>query len=250
MTLKTEREKYTGREASEYESRRKNAPPWQQEQDAVSLLVKNGPVLDVPIGTGRYLPIYQAKGLAYVGCDISADMIEQALRRDPALAFKEGDILNLPFADKAFATAVCTRLLNWLAPDEMQKAVRELHRVAHTVVLSIRVGEGAQRQKTYTHKAGDLLDALDGAWITDELLLRDEGPAATTTWCAASGPSGGTYRPSLLTSRQACRCLRMSGPSATAWHSETSPTGQCAVSTGLGKRSAGKWTRWRYWSLA
>lgn len=178
MTLKTEREKYTGTQASQYDARRQHLPPWQQEQDAVQQLVEHGPVLDVPIGTGRYLPIYQAKGLDYVGCDISADMIHQAEKRyDQNLKFKLGDITQLPFNSKEFATAVCTRLLNWLNPSEMQKAVRELRRVAHTVVLSIRVGEGEQQLKTYTHKAGDLLDALDGYWITDDIHLRDEGPA-------------------------------------------------------------------------
>lgn len=177
MSLQQEREKYTGAEAEQYEARRAHQPHWQAEQYAVDALVEQGPVLDVPIGTGRYIPIYQKKGLQYTGCDISADMIGQALKRDAHMPHKIGSILSLPFAAGEFETAVCTRLLNWLAPDDMQKAVRELQRVARTVVLSIRVGEGAQCQKTYTHRAGQLLDALNGTWVNREIHLRDEGPA-------------------------------------------------------------------------
>lgn len=177
--LKNEREKYTGTEAEQYESRRAHQPHWKAEQYAVDALVERGPVLDVPIGTGRYLPIYQRKGLRYTGCDVSADMIHQALQRDPHMPHKIGSILRLPFNDGEFAAAVCTRLLNWFEPAHMQAALRELQRVAQEVVFSIRVGEGAQCQKTYTHRAGDVLDALDGAWVAREIFLRDEGPAGT-----------------------------------------------------------------------
>ena len=49
---------YTGTEASQYEAKRAHKDVWQAEQALIAEMVNAGPVLDVPIGTGRYLPIY------------------------------------------------------------------------------------------------------------------------------------------------------------------------------------------------
>ena len=165
---------YYGDKAANYEADRQDKDVWKAEQRAIKALVNAGPVLDVPIGTGRYLPIYESKGIWPHGLDVSIDMIKQAQKKRPRLDYKIGSILDIPHPDAAFKTAVCTRLLNWLSPDDMKTAVGELLRVAPEVVLSIRLGEPEQKKATITHGWADFLDALDGAWIHKSIQLRDE----------------------------------------------------------------------------
>lgn len=165
---------YRGHVARTYEARRAHKPPWAAEQAAVAELVRRGPVLDVPIGTGRYLDTYREKGLAVVGCDVSPDMLALARQRRPALAACLGSILELPIRTASVGTAVCTRLLNWLRPPAMRRAVAELGRVAAEWVCSIRLG--VEREwGTYTHSRAGLFQACQG-WLMDaERLLQPEG---------------------------------------------------------------------------
>jgi ubiquinone/menaquinone biosynthesis C-methylase UbiE len=176
--MKEIRERYTGSEASRYEEKRNKSQVWKAEQAAIEKLVERGPVLDVPIGTGRYLPIYERKGIWPHGLDVSLDMIAEARKKRPNLEYKQGSILDIPHADQSFGTAVCTRLLNWLEPAEMQRAIAELFRVAHDVVFSIRIGKEVQHT-TITHDERKLIDALSdaGAWVVERLHLRDEKDA-------------------------------------------------------------------------
>lgn len=167
-------DKYYGAVAENYEAERNQSAHWQAEQNAVSKLVTCGPVLDIPIGTGRYLPIYEAKGLWPHAVDVSIDMIQQAQKKRPRLDYKIGSITAIPHPDRSFKTAVCTRLLNWLSQDDMQVGVTELHRVADNVVFSIRLGDH-QQYATVTHDEDAMLDALCGAWIAEKIQIRDEG---------------------------------------------------------------------------
>ena len=167
---------YTGKAASEYEAKRQSKDVWAAEQALITEMVNAGPVLDVPIGTGRYLPIYEAKGIWPWGLDVSEDMIAEAIKKRPRLDYKVGSILEIPWPDQHFALCVCTRLLNWLSPSDMQAAVRELLRVAPESVVSIRLGEPEQKKATITHGWDDFLDALQGAWIAEQRQVKDEAP--------------------------------------------------------------------------
>lgn len=157
---------YYGKHATGYEAKRKNSGIWAAENAAVDALLERGPVLDVPIGTGRYIPIYQSKGLDFVGMDISPDMISEAKKRADFEAHI-GSVTDLPFERRQFASVVCTRLMNWLCQSDMRKAVSELHRAAGEVIVGIRFGPGPQRM--YDHSKSSFLDALGGAWLTDSI---------------------------------------------------------------------------------
>ena len=167
---------YTGTAASEYEAKRQGKDVWAAEQSLIAEMVDKGPVLDVPIGTGRYLPIYEAKGIWPWGLDVSEDMIAEALKKRPKLDYQIGSILDIPWPDQHFALCVCTRLLNWLSPKDMQRAVRELLRVAPESIVSIRLGKSEQKKATITHGWDDFLDALAGAWIAEQRQVKDETP--------------------------------------------------------------------------
>jgi len=162
---------YYGNHAARYESMRTKNPLWQKENEAVASLVQRGPVLDVPIGTGRYIPIYQEKGLAFTGMDISPDMIAEASKR-AKFPYKISSITSIPFDNHQFGTVVCTRMMNWLDCADMQKAVSELRRVADESIVGVRFGKGPRRM--FDHSRSEFLDALGGDWITDEVLLGDK----------------------------------------------------------------------------
>ena len=155
---------YYGEHATGYEERRSKSSLWRREDIAVSKLLVNGPVLDAPIGTGRYIPLYKEKGLEFTGFDASKDMISVALRRAD-FDYEIGDITELPFADSQFGTAICSRLLNWLSPERMSKAVRELRRVSAEQILGIRFGNGTSRM--VQHSEDGFLGSLEGGWADE-----------------------------------------------------------------------------------
>ena len=69
----------------------------------------HGKMLEVPVGTGVLtMPIYQALPDANITClDYSSEMMESAQHRAANIGisnihFKQGDVGNLPFADKSF----------------------------------------------------------------------------------------------------------------------------------------------------
>lgn len=160
-------DRYYGSTARDYEKKRSIKPDWQREQNAVSKMVTSGPVLDVPVGTGRYLQIYKDKGFKFQGIDASHEMIAQAHLKHADLIAKRGCITDLPFKGRQFGTVVCSRLLNWLYPVDMAKAVQEMRRVGKQIVTSIRLGEKGHHegQANYTHSRQDFYAAIDGLFI-------------------------------------------------------------------------------------
>jgi len=164
-------DRYRGAVPATYEATRRHKPEWPLEQAAIAAMVTDGPVLDVPLGTGRFVEIYKAKGLRHAGLDISPEMIAQARSGHPDLEARIGSIFALPFAEGEFVTAVCSRLLNWFEPDDMARAVAELRRVARCLVVSIRTGTEGMAGN-YTHNLARFYAAIDGLHIAERRLIR------------------------------------------------------------------------------
>jgi len=157
-------DKYYGKEASGYDAAREHSKRWEMEDRAVSMMVDAGPVLDVPLGTGRFIPIYRRKSLTFTGLDVSADMRAVARQKYGSIDAHLGSVLEIPFPDKSFGTAVCTRLMDWLCPDEMEKAFAELRRVSDAIIVTLRHGhEGISIN--YTHSLSRFYAAIDGLFI-------------------------------------------------------------------------------------
>lgn len=89
-----------------------------------------GETLEVAIGTGLNVPLYDAS-LRLTGIDLSPEMIEIAGRRamgsERSVDLREADAHVLPFADASFDTVVCTYSLCNI-PDP-HRAVGEMKRV-------------------------------------------------------------------------------------------------------------------------
>jgi ubiquinone/menaquinone biosynthesis C-methylase UbiE len=161
---------YYGDTAVNYDAERSAKPGWLLEQRAISDFVKEGPVLDVPCGTGRFFDIYQRKRLDYIGIDLSPDMIQQAMRNHPTASVMTGSVFKLPFADRAMQTVVCMRLLVWLDEAAMTTAVAELRRVTNrTLVINIRIGKAGVRCKrgSITHSMLAFAGALSGMKVEE-----------------------------------------------------------------------------------
>jgi len=159
-------DKYYGSAAKRYDADRCHTLRWAREQLSVHDFVTDGPVLDVPVGTGRYVGILREKGLDVVGVDVSDDMLSEARARYPDLDARRGSVFDLPFEDGAFGTVICSRLLDWLSPTEMVRAVTELRRVARCLVVTIRHGS-PRVDVNYTHDISRFYAVLEGLHIAD-----------------------------------------------------------------------------------
>jgi len=131
--------RYRGKGARNYEKKRTGKNKWILENQGVDELFPFGctNVLDVPIGTGRFYPSYERRGLQITGVDTSPDMLTEANKKGP-MTLIQGDIRNMPFQDKQFDVAVCVRLFAWFEPSEVQAALREMARVARILIVNIR----------------------------------------------------------------------------------------------------------------
>lgn len=157
---------YYGPVADSYDASREVKAKWKEELAAVERFVVDGPVLDVPFGTGRFVPIYRAKGLGFKGVDISGDMLAIARAKFPGVDARLGSAFDLRFGEGEFATAVCVRFLEWLPLERAKILLDQLRRVADTLVVTITHGiEG--KPEAYTYDFGKFLTAIDGLLIED-----------------------------------------------------------------------------------
>lgn len=134
---------YSGAIASKYESDRLAEPLWAAEQEYVkqwvSTLPPNTSVIDVPVGTGRFLAMYAERRLRVLGVDVSSDMIAEArgkaseCRSDCELLVGDAEALGLP--DKSFDYVLCWRLAHLLPPPVLGKVLREFSRVSRNGVV-------------------------------------------------------------------------------------------------------------------
>jgi ubiquinone/menaquinone biosynthesis C-methylase UbiE len=140
--------RYTGGIASSYEAMRTGSSDWPKEQAVVERFLRTLPagssIIDVPVGTGRFLEFYKAFGLKPTGLDISADMLASAKVKADALALDidlaKADIRHLAFADRSIDTVLCVRFVNWIDFSGFEAVMAELARVArNTIIVSVRV---------------------------------------------------------------------------------------------------------------
>ena len=113
--------KYEGKIAEEYDRQRRNNKAYQWQQQIVeAILLKHKPprILDAPIGTGRFLPVYRQFPCVVLGLDISLDMIHQAKHKktpdNVILLF--GDIFDIGWPE----FVVCTRFFGHLNNSKKQ----------------------------------------------------------------------------------------------------------------------------------
>ncbi len=108
--------------------------------DLLGRLGVGGPVLDVPCGTGRFIPVWAARGCEVVAGDVSAEMLALARRTavetGAACRWLALDARRLPLPDGVVDLALAMRLLHRVRdPAERVGVLRELGRVSRRWVL-------------------------------------------------------------------------------------------------------------------
>ncbi len=140
---------YQAGAAEQYDETRKGRNIFNWEERIVGeLLADTAPgsrVLDVPVGTGRFIPSYIRLGLTVVGLDASADMLTEASRTfeaSAAVSLVEGSATDIPFADGHFDALVSFRFLpGKLTLRKTRRALEEYARVTRgTLYILLKVG--------------------------------------------------------------------------------------------------------------
>ena len=137
---------YEGSTVADYDRKRRTHGSWRAEQAALDdflrriSLPRASAVLDVPMGTGRFLDSYARHGFRVTGIDISTDMVAMSRQRAAALGlqsatFAIGDATRLGLADKSVDLAVSVRFLNHLELDVIRSVIAELARVSRRFLI-------------------------------------------------------------------------------------------------------------------
>lgn len=126
---------YYGEVAESYDDERSRSLIWRKEDEIVEailtrLRMTDQPLLDVPVGTGRFLSLYEKIGVASIGVDVSDDMLRQARGRIGTGAhLGQGDIRKLPLREASLGLVVCIRFLHLIKRSTGWDAIAELSRV-------------------------------------------------------------------------------------------------------------------------
>jgi ubiquinone/menaquinone biosynthesis C-methylase UbiE len=159
--------RYFGATAEQYEAMRQGKPKWIAEHAAVAELLEGVPagstVLDCPVGTGRFIPLYDERELFCYGVDISPDMLAVAKRNHGAppgkpISLEVGSLFDL---DRRADVAVCVRFLGHLDPDELREALAVLRRCAPVLIIGFRYGGKATPGKRVSYSREDFERALE-----------------------------------------------------------------------------------------
>jgi ubiquinone/menaquinone biosynthesis C-methylase UbiE len=120
---------------------RRNAAKWRAISRAMDRAGDIRTVLDLPTGTGRFLPQLIARGVSVVGADISREMMLVGRKKAAALAgasvrFAQCDAEALPFSEGSFDCVLTIRFLFHLTAEARVRALTEFARVSRRWVIA------------------------------------------------------------------------------------------------------------------
>lgn len=157
MELGQLRDRYRGQRAQNYDRDRVDSAEWKREQEVVESFLRdarlqsNDLILDIPVGTGRFLEFYKSLGCRAAGLDISKEMLEQAVVRAANLELDAelgiGDITSIDADDSSATVVICVRILNLLGFNDFSRALAEAARVSSAYVIA-----GIQVRRTPTEE--------------------------------------------------------------------------------------------------
>lgn len=103
-----------------------------------------GVVCDMGCGPGQVARYLHERGVRVCGVDLSPEMVERARRLNPGIEFHPGSMLNLPFADGAWAGIAAFYSIIHVPRAEVFAALRELRRVVQPggcLLLTFHIGD-------------------------------------------------------------------------------------------------------------
>jgi len=90
-------------------------------------------VLDIGCGSGRHSLAMLKEGLEVYAIDSSSTSLSIAKKLcdgcNKKIFLKEGSVTAIPYAEDSFDGVLCWGILHYLSPDEVQKALKEIHRI-------------------------------------------------------------------------------------------------------------------------
>lgn len=120
-----------------------------------ALIPQGGLVCDMGCGPGHLARFLSDLGVNVIGVDVSRAMVETARRLNPELAFEQGDMLRLSFAEESFAGIAAFYSLIHIDRSRVPKVLAELHRVLAnngSLFISFHLGEGeVHRDELHGH---------------------------------------------------------------------------------------------------
>ena len=153
-------QRYSGSSALRYDAKRRDTPRYKSEEavfEEMYSLVEPRKVLDVPVGTGRWLAFYELRGATVTGLDLSQDMLDIAATKAPTARgmaqLRRANLLDRTAISDLrgkFDLIVCVRFLNWLSTDEVEIALSNL---SWLEPRSIILGAHIRGQYPVTHSA-------------------------------------------------------------------------------------------------
>lgn len=134
---------YHGEIASRYDEQRITEPIWNVEQEFVRAWVKTlspgTTILDVPTGTGRFLPFFLDRGLGVHAQDISTDMLAEIRRRfsplPAGLELRVGDAERLDLPDDTVDQVISWRFIHLVPPPVVGRVLSEFRRVCRGMIV-------------------------------------------------------------------------------------------------------------------
>jgi ubiquinone/menaquinone biosynthesis C-methylase UbiE len=116
--------------------------------DAFVASCEPGLIVDVGCGPGHVARYLAAHGATVEGLDLSPEMIDEARRSHPALAFRVGDMFALPYETGSVRGIVAFYAIVHLASTELLAPLREFQRVlapGGLAVLAFHAGTETKR---------------------------------------------------------------------------------------------------------
>jgi SAM-dependent methyltransferase len=156
------------------------SPGAPQADESARLLAGRKRIVDVGCGTGRHSVALAEAGFEVVGIDASADMIDVARERAPALTFEVADLTSWR-PPSPFDGALCRGVLNDITEDvERQAAMDSLFsmlRPGGLLVLGVREIERTRvrfkREPVITRSAEGVFFRAEGEFIGDVVRVRE-----------------------------------------------------------------------------
>jgi ubiquinone/menaquinone biosynthesis C-methylase UbiE len=114
---------YFGEKSDNYLKQREGTDGWKREHENLVYLLNKLPIgmtiLDIPVGTGRFIQEYLKREHRVVGIDISDEMMKQAVIPEYArqqITLRVGDARSIPYADNTFDCTISFRFLGYIPP--------------------------------------------------------------------------------------------------------------------------------------
>ncbi len=196
QTPKPKGDRYYGKTAAIYNRKRQKQAWWHVEHEEMRQLLARLPeglsVVDIPFGTGRFVPLYRDRGYDIAGLEISEHMVDAA-RADlgdqlDGADIRIGSAMNIPFDDESFDMIVSTRFLsNIITYADARRSLAEFARVTRRFGI-LQLGHNTQGDAT--PKPNQTMDTIMSRDAVDDLLL-EHGFVPVERRLVLEGPAEG-----------------------------------------------------------